>query len=143
MSRNETDRRYYLSTKVPCPICGKPKQHKAKTCRKCVDRCGENHPLWKGGRTKNDKGYMLVATPGHPKARPHCSYVLEHVLVMEAKLGRYLFDGETVHHKNGIRDDNRIENLELWTSSHPAGQRVEDLLDWARSILVLYDKSLT
>lgn len=59
-------------------------------------------------------------------------------MVMEAHLGRALLPEETVHHKNGVRHDNRLENLELWSSSHPPGQRVEDRVAWAREILALY-----
>lgn len=57
---------------------------------------------------------------------------------MSEYLGRPLREGETVHHRNGRRADNRIENLELWTSNHPAGQRVEDVLAWATEIIALY-----
>jgi hypothetical protein len=63
----------------------------------------------------------------------------EHVAVMERRLGRPLREGETVHHKNGIRDDNKPENLELMVRWHPAGQRPRDLVAHAHEVLASYD----
>lgn len=69
---------------------------------------------WKGGRIING-GYILVYYPEHPNKISR--YIFEHRLVMEKHLGRYLDDGEVVHHKNGDKQDNRIENLQIMTYS--------------------------
>jgi len=66
--------------------------------------------------------------------------VMEHRLIMEAHLGRTLLPSETVHHVNGDRSDNRLANLELWSSSQPPGQRIKDKVEWARSIIELYGR---
>jgi len=65
---------------------------------------------WEGGRTRRH-GYVLVYIPTHPSAV--CGYVREHRVIMEAHIGRYLKPEERVHHVNGIKDDNGIENLKL------------------------------
>jgi hypothetical protein len=77
---------------------------------------GINHNKWIGGRRITTFGYIEVYSPEHPfKSARKC--VMEHRLVMEEHLGRYLTEDEDVHHINGIKTDNRIENLELTTRS--------------------------
>lgn len=81
---------------------------------------GKNHFLWRGGKFKTKAGYIKVHSPGHPNARNRGygtpgagGYVFEHRLVMEKFLGRFLLPEEKVHHRNGIKDDNRLKNLQL------------------------------
>lgn len=81
---------------------------------------GPRRPL--GMRFTDAGGYVRVVIPGRPE--------FEHRLVMQRTLGRPLRPFETVHHVNGLRDDNRPENLELWVKPQPAGRRAEDLAAW-------------
>lgn len=89
-------------------------------------------------RPKDGKGYALVYVPGHSTAYGN-GWAKEHRYFMAEKLGRSLFPNENVHHINGIRDDNRLENLELWIVGQPKGQRVEDVLAWARDVVAQYE----
>lgn len=100
--------------------CGNSKWRNSKVCTECKNKVFH----------KNKHGYLIKQIDG--------KYTLQHRLVMEAMLGRLLLPGENVHHKNGVRSDNRIENLELWVSHQPSGQRVEDLIEWAEEILRRY-----
>ena len=80
-----------------------------------------NNPK-KGIPYKNSGGYIVQFVDGKKQ--------LVHRVVMEQMLGRELHSWESVHHKNGVRDDNRPENLELWVSPQRFGQRVEDMAQW-------------
>lgn len=94
----------------------------------------KNIPMDAPIRSVNPPGTWRINAQGYRQR----GKLLEHRLVMEEHLGRKLVKGENVHHINGVRDDNRLENLELWVKSQPAGQRMVDLVEWAREILETY-----
>lgn len=84
-----------------------------------------------GGFKISGDGYIQLFKPEYQKQLGRKSkYIFEHRYVMEQYLGRPLLAHENVHHKNGVRTDNDIKNLELWIKPQPAGQRLDDLLDW-------------
>lgn len=94
------------------------------------------HHLWKGGRSKDAGGYIRIRTGHDDTGKP--IRIMEHRVVMEKFLNRALLDSETVHHKNGIRTDNRLENLELKAAYHGSGQSIPDLVTWAEDVLKRY-----
>jgi hypothetical protein len=107
-------------------------------CSSSKFRRGNKHKLWKGGRC-NERAYILLYMPEHPNARKN-GYIFEHIFIMSQSLGRPLYPNEIVHHKNGIKNDNRLENLDLrLISQHLQGQSVEgDLIPYSIAILKRY-----
>ena len=69
-------------------------------------------------------------------------WMLEHRYVMQQHLRRPLSEDETVHHKNNVKTDNRLDNLELWSGKHQRGARVKDLIQYAKEILALYGEDV-
>ena len=117
-------------THPPCEICKKPITYKAKRCAKHRDKNGSNNPKWRGGRPLTYEGYVQIYSPYHPY-RNNYGYVLEHRLVMERHLKRFLTRKEVVHHINGIKDDNRLKNLKLF-SGHSEHQKYHAKLNAAK-----------
>jgi hypothetical protein len=104
-------------------------------CLNHLSRRGQDAPGYKRGYYKKQSGYICFRGENRNGEWREIPF---HVAVMEKTIGRRLTPGETVHHKNGIRDDNRIENLELWGNKHPSGQRVEDMISFCIDYLTEY-----
>ena len=129
----------FLSVATRCRDCTARRYRKVSDIREALkharltgrcDVCNKRHrngpgtrnPAWRGGRHITGTGYVEVWTGERkPCGRPR--YAFEHRLVVERALGRRLLRSETVHHINGIKTDNRLENLELWQGGHPTGMR--------------------
>lgn len=118
----------WLLKNIPCSGCGIPTG--AGRCLQCAAKARRKS----GKRFKHASGYIEIWTD-----EPESRRILEHRYVMEQHLNRPLRSGENVHHINGVKSDNRLENLELWTSrQQPSGQRVKELLAWARELIEEY-----
>lgn len=129
--------RYYDA----CPKCGighwVRKQNRNSYCVKCSPKPIKNkHPRWSGGKIMK-RGYIFVHIkendPMYSMTRN--GWVLEHRLVMARSLNRVLTDDEVVHHKNGIKSDNRLDNLKLLTkTSHHSALVIQDMQEAIRNL---------
>lgn len=109
-------------------------------CINCVIKNRVNSGIYRiGARAPHPDGYVYVC---HPERRRRNPWIPEHIMVMENHIGRQLKKGECVHHKNGIRADNNLGNLELWATVHCSGQRPKDLVAFALEVLGTYQEDL-
>ena len=154
-SRIKNDRRYcsrecltnYQKQRIikSCKQCGKEFESKRSESRVyCSVECYKN--LKQNGIYVSPSGHIYKCKPqiarGYVMINIDGKRILEHRYVMEQHLGRPLLPKENVHHLNGNRSDNRLENLELWNKSQPTGQRIKDLVEWAQEILKLYKEEI-
>lgn len=109
--------------------------------------CSKHYQRWVMGKNPEESpfgrtyissdGYIVEYNRDHIQS-DNKGKVLQHRRIFSDFLGRRLERYENIHHKNGDRTDNRLENLELWIKRQPAGQRAEDLIEWAQWILRHY-----
>lgn len=128
--------RYQKTKTVLCHVC-QQRYHSTKYGN-CIS-CTNAKKLGYGTGRYKKNGYIMVFQKGHPRTQSGRNYVFEHILIMEQHLGRHLKPTENVHHKNGVRDDNTIGNLELWIRPQPTGIRAIDAINWAKQILAEYE----
>lgn len=128
---------------LPCTVPGCEKLIRCKgLCTTHYERWKKHKNLDRQPEWRNPNGVGHINKAGYRQFNVKGKDCLEHRQVMSESLGRPLFKHETVHHLNGDRLDNRIENLELWSSRQPKGQRVEDKIIYAIEILSQYKPEL-
>lgn len=129
-------RDYEKRNRKDCPQCGNKMRRTAKLCGQCSRKVVPK--LRAKGRYMDASGYVYVKARDGEKGVKRNGFIVEHRRVMQDAIGRPLMKWENVHHKNGNRSDNRIENLELWVTMQPTGQRPQDLLKYAYDIIARY-----
>lgn len=121
--------------------CGCLRREQARVnVKRYAHKRGPSHHNWKTGKSRR-KGYVILSKWLCNEMCTELSFrkaTAEHIVVMSKHLGRHLIKGETIHHKNGDKTDNRIDNLELRVSNHGPGQSVDDVVAWAHEILQRY-----
>lgn len=132
-----------------CTVPGCYRKHRSKGfCSVHYDHVQLDKPLLPLGPKKklianegdirvDERGYVSVKCTGHPHSDKY-GWVREHIKVVCDEIGRPLNPGENIHHINGVRNDNRLENLELWNTKQPKGQRVEEKLDFYIEFILEY-----
>jgi HNH endonuclease len=132
-----TDATGHTPTEHVCGQCGKRFMRYVKPAlRRSNHYC--SHECWIACRSR--QGFRVYdCSSGYKIKQINNKKIYEHRDIMEKQLGRILFPKETVHHKNGDRSDNRLENLELWSGAQPPGQKVEDKIRWAKELIARYE----